>query len=185
MVSQGDRLRFLKVCEAWHVCVDILFHDLLKCFEKFLYQFVCLVNLVSYIEFHVKGYLVVTASSCVKFLACITDSVDKVCFYKAVDIFVFGCDLEFAGSYICKDSVKTCFDLIFFFCCQDSLSGEHCYVCFAASDVLLIEFLVKRDGCVEVIYKFVCFFCETSAPKLCHCVIPRFFFIFGIIAFTC
>ena len=34
-------------------------------------------------------------------------------------------------------------------------------------------------------YKFVCFFCETSAPKLCHCVIPRFFFIFGIIAFTC
>ena len=148
MVSQCDRLRFLEVCEAWHVCVDILFHDLLKCFEKFLYQFVCLVNLISYIEFHVKGYLIVTASSCVKFLACITDSVDKVC-------------------------------------CQDSLSGEHCYVCFAASDVLLIEFLVKRDGCVEVIYKFVCFFCETSAPKLCHCVIPRFFFIFGIIAFTC
>ena len=115
MVSQCDRLRFLEVCEAWHVCVDILFHDLLKCFEKFLYQFVCLVNLISYIEFHVKGYLVVTASSCVKFLACITDSVDKVCFYKAVDIFIFGCNLEFAGSYICKDSVKTCFDLIFFF----------------------------------------------------------------------
>ena len=165
--------------------MNILFHDLLQGKKKVLQPLICLIDLVADIKFHVKGNLVVTASSCVKFLACITDSVDKVCFDKAVDIFIFGCDFEFAGSYICKDSVKTCFDLIFFFCCQDPLSGEHCYVCFAASDVLLIEFLVKRDGCVEVIYKFVCFFCETSAPKLCHCVIPRFFFIFGIIAFTC
>ena len=185
MVCQGNRLCFLKMCESRHVSVHIVFHNGLKCFQKFLEFCVDLFDLVADIKFHVKGNLVVTASSCVKFLACITDSVDKVCFYKAVDIFVFGCDLEFAGSYICKDSVKTCFDLIFFFSCQDSLSGEHCYVCFAASDVLLIEFLVKRDGCIEVIYKFVCFFCETSAPKLCHCVIPRFFFIFGIIAFTC
>ena len=94
MVCQSYRLCLLKVGKSRHVGVNILFHDLLKCFEKFLYQFVCLVNLISYIEFHVKGYLIVTASSCVKFLACITDSVDKVCFYKAVDIFIFTCDLN-------------------------------------------------------------------------------------------
>ena len=143
MVCQGNRLCFLKMCESRHVSVHIVFHNGLKCFQKFLEFCVDLFDLVADIKFHVKGNLVVTASSCVKLLARISDTVDQICLYKAVDVFIFGCDLQLAGFYVCKDAIQSFKNLVSLFFCQDSLFCKHSDMCFASADVLFIKFLVK------------------------------------------
>ena len=78
-----------------------------------------------------------------KLLARISDTVDQICLYKAVDVFIFGCDLQLAGFYVCKDAIQSFKNLVSLFFCQDSLFCKHSDMCFASADVLFIKFLVK------------------------------------------
>ena len=145
MMCQSNRLCLLQMGKARHICMDILLHDLLQCFKKLLYQLIRLIDLIPHIQLHIQCHLIITASSCMKLLTGISDSVNEICLYKAVNIFIFRCNLKFSGSYICKNSIQTIFNLYFFLFCQDSLFCKHSDMCFASSDILLIEFPVKRN----------------------------------------
>ena len=53
MMSQCDRLCFLKMCESWHICLDILLHYMKDYFQKFFYLSINLLNLISGKKFHI------------------------------------------------------------------------------------------------------------------------------------
>jgi len=142
-MCQCDRLCLLQMCEARHIRMYIIFHDRLKCFQKLLKLCIDFLNLITDIEFHIKGNLVITASSCVKLFARISDTFNQICLYEAVDILIFGCDLQPAGLYICKNTVQTAKDLISLFFCQNSLLCKHSDMCLTSTDILFIKFLVK------------------------------------------
>ena len=143
MMCQSDRLCFLKMGKSRHIGVHIVFHDGLKRFQKFLQFRINLFNLITYIQFHIKRNLVITASSCMKFLTRISDTVDQISLYKTVNIFIFRCNLQFSGFYIRKNTVQPAKDLISFFFCQDALLGQHSDMSFTSADILFIKFLVK------------------------------------------
>ena len=142
-MCQCDRLCLLQMCEARHICMYIIFHDRLKCFQKFLKLCIDFLNLITDIEFHIKGNLVIAASSCVKLFARISDTFNQICLYEAVDILIFGCDLQPAGLYICKNTVQPAKDLVSLFFCQNSLFCKHSDMCLASTDILFIKFLIK------------------------------------------
>ena len=96
MVCQSYRLCLLKVGKSRHVGVNILFHDLLQGKKKVLQLLICLIDLVADIKLHIQSYLVITASSCVKLLSGISDTVDQVCLNKTVNIFIFISNLKFS-----------------------------------------------------------------------------------------
>ena len=52
--------------------------------------------LITDIELHIKCHLIVTASSSVKLLACITDSVNQIRLNKTVNVLVFAGNLQFS-----------------------------------------------------------------------------------------
>ena len=56
--------------------------------QQLLHQFVQFFDLVSDIQFHIQRYLIISASSGVQFLTCVTDPVDQIGLHKTVDIFV-------------------------------------------------------------------------------------------------
>ena len=93
MVSQCNRLCFLQMCKARHISIDVFFHQIKQCGHQFLDQFVCCQNFIAGVEFHIKGYLVITAASCMELLAGITGAFDEDRFHEAVDIFIFLCNL--------------------------------------------------------------------------------------------
>ena len=78
-----------------------------------------------------------------KFLTRISDTVDQISLYKTVNIFIFGCDLQLAGLYICKNTVQSFKYLVSLLFCQDSLFCKHSDMCLASTDILFIKFLVK------------------------------------------
>ena len=87
-MGERNRLGFLQMCESRHIGFHIVGHQG-KQFCKKLFQLpVDLVNLIPHIQLHVQSHLVVAASSCMKFLPGISDPVDQVRLYEAVDIFV-------------------------------------------------------------------------------------------------
>ena len=53
VVSQCNRLCFLKVCKSRHVCLDIFLHHMEDHFQKFFYLGVNLVDLVSGEKLHI------------------------------------------------------------------------------------------------------------------------------------
>lgn len=98
------------------------------------------------------------------FLGCIPDPVDQVCLNKAVNIFIFICNLKCSVFHILTDSVQSVNDLLLLILSQNSLLCKHCHMCNTSSDILLIESLVERDGCVKIINQLICLFCKTTAP---------------------
>ena len=142
-MCQGYRLCLLQMGKARHISMHILFHDLLKSLKKCLHLLVNGVNLIAHIQLHIQRHLIITASSGVKLLAWISDSVNEIGLHKAMNILVFRCDRKSACLYICKDSFKSFKDLVSFFFCQNALFGKHFYMCLAAADILLIKFLIK------------------------------------------
>ena len=143
MMCQCNRLCFLQMRKSRHICVHIILHDHLKSFQKFLQFCIDLFDLITHIQFHIKSDLVITTSSCMKLLTRISDTVNQICLYKTVNIFIFRCNLQFSGFYICKNTVQTAKDLISFFFCQDALLGQHSDMSFTSADILFIKFLVK------------------------------------------
>ena len=164
MVCQSYRLCLLKVGKSRHVGVNILFHDLLQGKKKVLQLLICLIDLVADIKLHIQSYLVITASSCVKLLSGISNTVDQVCLHEAVDILILCCDLQLACFHVCKDSVQSFCDLLLFFLCQDSLFCKHGNMCLASTDILSVKFLIKGNGCVKIVNQLVRFFCKTASP---------------------
>ena len=164
MVSQSYRLCLLKMSKSGHIGVHVLFHDLLQGKKKVFQLFICLIDLIPDIKLHIKSYLVITASSCVKLLSCISDTIDQGCLHKAVDILIFRCDLKLACLHICQDSVQSLCDLILFFFCQNPLFRKHGYMCLASADILSVKFPVKGNRCVKIINQLVRFFCKTASP---------------------
>ena len=57
-------------------------HKSVKNLEEFNQHISCLIKLVSYIKSHIKSNLIITASSCMKLLACISGSLYKICLNK-------------------------------------------------------------------------------------------------------
>ena len=97
-------------------------------------------------------------------LAVVADPLNQVGFHKAVNILIFICDLKPSFLHIPADSGQTFQNGILLFFCQDSLLCKHDHMRNAAVDILAEKFLVKRNRSVKIIYKFVRFFRETSAP---------------------
>ena len=164
MMCQRDRLCFLQMGESRHIGMQVFFHDLIQCHQQLLHQFVQFFDLVSDIQFHIQRYLIISASSGVQFLTCVTDPVDQICLHKTVDIFVLTGDLQFIGIHIRHDTVQSGDDLIFFLFCQNPLFCKHRHMCLASLYILMEKLLIEADGCVKIIYKFVRFFCKTASP---------------------
>ena len=101
-------------------------------------------------------------------LTCIAYTLDQVGLHKAVDVFILGSYGKSSFLYILHNAAKPFHDLVLFFRCKNPLLCQHLHMGHTASDVLLVKLLVKRNRCIKIVYKFICFFCETSAPKLCH-----------------
>ena len=167
-MGKCNRLCFLKMGKTRHPGLYIAFHDLKKSLQKILYLTVNRIDLITHIKLHIQGYLVITAPAGMQLLACIAYTVDQVGLHKAVDVFILGSYGKPSCLYIFHNAAKPFHDLILFFCCKNPLLCQHLHMGHTASDVLLVKLLVKRNRCIKIVYKFICFFCETSAPKLCH-----------------
>ena len=142
-MCQCYRLCFLQMGESRHVCMNIVFHNSLQCFEKFLKFCIDFFDFITYIKFHIQCNLIVTASSGMKLLTRIPDTVDQICLYKTVDILIFCCDLQLSGFYIGKDAIQSFQNLVSLFFCQYSLLRKHSYMRLASADILFIKFLIK------------------------------------------
>ena len=164
MVCKSDRLCLLKMCESRHISFDILFHQFQKNFKNLFQESVKLNNLISCIKSHIQCNLVVSASSCMQLLSCIPDPVDQVRLNKAVNIFIFICNLKCSVFHILTDPVQSVNDLLLLILSQNPLFCKHCHMRNTSADILLIESLVERDGCVKIINQLICLFCKTTAP---------------------
>ena len=83
-----------------------------QCLKKFFQQFVDLLDLISCIKLHIQCNLVIAAASGVQLFAGIADAVDQICLHKAVDIFVFVCDLQCSVLNITQNALQAFQDLI-------------------------------------------------------------------------
>src|SRR5699024_8954888 len=112
MMSQCNRLCFLKMGKSSHVCMYILFHDLQQRFHETLHQMIHLVNLISHIQLHIQSHLIIPASSRVKLLSGISDSVDQIRLHKTVNIFIFTGNFQSSGSHIIQNSLQAVQNLL-------------------------------------------------------------------------
>ena len=164
MMCQRDRLCFLQMGKSRHIRMQVLFHNMIQSYQQFFHQLIQFFDLVSDIQFHVQRHLVISAPSGMQFLSDISDPVDQVCLHKTVNIFVLTGNLQLAGIHIRHDAVQSTDDLLFLFFCQDSLFCKHGYMGFASLYILMEKLLIKTDGRIKIIYKFVRFFCKTASP---------------------
>ena len=97
-------------------------------------------------------------------LSGVSDPLDQVRFHKAVDVFIFTGDLKRPVLHVPLDSVQTLKDRVPLLFREDSLLCQHFHMGSAARDILLIEFLVKRYGRIEVVDQLVRLLGKASAP---------------------
>ena len=77
VVGQSDRLRFLKMGESGHICMDVGLHNFIDRPQKFDQKIFRLVYLVPYEQSHIESHLIVAAPAGMKFLSGIADSLGK------------------------------------------------------------------------------------------------------------
>ena len=63
-------------------------NDIVACLKQILKLIISLLHCLSGEKTHVKSYLVVSASACVKLLSCVTKPVYECCLNEAVDILI-------------------------------------------------------------------------------------------------
>ena len=143
MVCQCDRLRFLQMGKSRHDRLGVVLHDRKKFAEHIHNQSLQCGDLTSCIKLHIQCDLVITASSGMQLLSCIPDPVDQICLYKAVDIFVFLCNLKLSALYIPADAFQSVQNLLLLIVCQDPLLRKHHNMRLAALDILLIKSFIK------------------------------------------
>ena len=83
---------------------------------------------MSCIKFHVKSNLIITATSCVKFLAGIANSFNKMCFYKTVNILTV-IKLKSSVVKINSNAFKPFNNIIHFISSNNSLFAKHFNMC--------------------------------------------------------
>ena len=86
-MCKSDGLGFLEVCKTGHVGLKVFTHYSVDDFKKIENNDINLSNLFPDVELHIKSYLIISAPSCVKLLSGVSNPCDKICFYKAVDVF--------------------------------------------------------------------------------------------------
>ena len=163
-MCKRDRLCFLQVGKSRHISLNIFFHNAKQCLKKFFQQFVDLPDLISCIKLHIQCNLVIAAASGVQLFAGIADAVDQICLHKAVDIFVFVCDLKCSVLNITQNAIQAFQDLITLSLSQNALCCQHFHMCLASCDILFVKFLIKRYGCIKIINQLIGLFGETSTP---------------------
>ncbi len=89
MMCQRHRLCFLQMRKSRHKSIQIFFHNTLQYLQQVIYQCVGLFDCLTHVHSHIQSNLIITAASGMEFFAGISDTVDQICLYKAVDIFVF------------------------------------------------------------------------------------------------
>ena len=99
--------------------------------------------LPAHVKPHIQCDLVIPAASGVQLLADVTDPVDQVCLDEAVDILIFGCDLQCPALHVCEDPGQSFQDLVALLVGQDLLLCQHSDMGHAALDVLLVQTFIK------------------------------------------
>ena len=145
MMCQGNRLRFLQMRKARHIGMEILFHNMIQCFQKMFHQMINLLNLISHIKLHIQSHLIITASSCMQFFACVADSVNQICLHKTVNIFVFAGNLKFTFFHISHNRIQSLDDFIFLLIGQYPLFRQHRHMCLTSTHILMKKLLVKTN----------------------------------------
>ena len=103
MMCECDRLRFLQMGKSWHNRLRIFFHNAKQYLQQLFQQFIRLKNLLPGIQTHVQCHLIISASSGMQFLSGISQTVNKVCFHKTVNILIFRSDGKLSALHIRKN----------------------------------------------------------------------------------
>ena len=168
VMRQCDRLCLLQMGEARHICFLMRLHDLKNHTLQTQKLFMNFADSLSGEKPHVQRHLIIARTSGVKLLAVVTDPVDQVGLYKAVNILIFICDGKFSGFYVIPDRKKAFDDILRSLRRKNPLASEHRRMRNAPFNIFPPESFVKSDGIVERLHQGIGFLGKSSAPELCH-----------------
>ena len=165
-MGQEHRLRLLHVGIAGHDGVDFLFCQGHKGFLQLGDEFQDVPDLVSQVEAHVEGNLVVAAPAGVHFPAHGPDPIDETPLDRHVDVLVGLQKPEGPGCDLRADFGQGIHDTAGVGRRDDPLPLQHPAVGDAPLDIMVIEPPVEGKRCREDFHEPVCLLREPSAPEL-------------------